>query len=226
MDQAVLTEQIAYYRARAQEYDATAGPGDGRAEQLLRSMGPFDQILEMACGTGAWTQLLTTIGHEVTAIDAAPEMLALARQKTAPAPVHFQQADLFQWEPSRQYDLVFFAFWLSHVPPDMLDPFLEKISRAVKPEGEVVIVDEYAPMPEEIDLVRDGVGGRIYAERPLLSGQTFTIVKVFYDLDSLRERLASLGFAITVEKLDDIFFFLRAQRHSQALTTPVAEAAD
>jgi ubiquinone/menaquinone biosynthesis C-methylase UbiE len=207
-----IAEQIAYYRARAQEYDATNGVGDGVAEQLLRAMGPFDQILELACGTGNWTQILATMGREVTALDAAPEMLALARQKTAPASVHFQQADLFQWEPTQSYDLVFFAFWLSHVPPDMLDPFLEKISRAVKPGGYIAIVDEYAPMPEERDLSRDGVGGQIYAERPLLSGQTFVIVKVFYDLESLRDRLASLGFTVAVEKLDDIFFFLRAQR--------------
>jgi trans-aconitate methyltransferase len=218
MDHSILAEQIAYYRARAQEYDETTGAGGQQipafklAAQLLSAMGPFDQILELACGTGTWTQILTTIGREVTALDASPEMLALARQKTAPAPVHFQQADLFQWEPSQTYDLVFFAAWLSHIPPEMLDPFFEKISRAVKPGGYIAIIDQYAPMPEDRDLVRDGPGGQIYAERPLLDGQTFTIVKVFYSVESLQERLASCGFTVSVEKLDDIFFFLRAQR--------------
>ena len=218
MDQEILTEQIAYYRARAQEYDETTWVGGepidalAHAAQLLGAMGPFEQILELACGTGTWTQILTAIGREVTALDASPEMLDLARQKTATAPVNYQQADLFQWESSLPYDLVFFANWLSHIPPDMLDPFLAKMCLAVKSGGQVVIVDQYAAMDEDRDLARKGAGGQIYAERPLLNGQTFTIVKVFYDLKLLRDRLAARGFTVTVEKLDDIFFFLRAQR--------------
>jgi len=43
----------------------------------------------------------------------------------------------------------------------------------------------------------------IYAKRPLLNGQTFTTVKVFYDLYIIENLL---------DKLDDIFFFLQARR--------------
>jgi hypothetical protein len=30
--------------------------------------------------------------------------------------VRFICADLFAWSPERRYDVVFFGFWLSHVP--------------------------------------------------------------------------------------------------------------
>jgi trans-aconitate methyltransferase len=126
--------------------------------------------------------------------------------------VQFQQADLFQWQPEQQYDLVFFANWLSHVPPQRLDAFLGAVARAVRPGGSVAIVDQYAPMPEDREISVQTEEGAIYAKRSLRSGQTFLIVKVFYDLQTIETRLDELGFAVTIQKLDDIFFFLQARR--------------
>src|SRR5579883_2327372 len=137
MQRDVLDEQIAYYRARAQEYDASIGATTRLpanfvdAHSILRQAGAFEQVLELACGTGIWAQTLVQIGRHVTALDAAPEMLALARNKLGNSPVQFQQADLFAWEPVQRYDLVFSGFWLSHVPPQKLDAFLQKVARAV-----------------------------------------------------------------------------------------------
>jgi hypothetical protein len=66
-DDALLREQLAYYRARAQEYDATAIPGgDGSAApadtalerdwqwlvQCVRTISHCQTVLELACGTG------------------------------------------------------------------------------------------------------------------------------------------------------------------------------
>ncbi len=144
----------------------------------------------------------------MTAIDASPEMLALARQKVGNAFVQFQQADLFQWQPTQQYDLVFFANWLSHVPPQRLNAFLSTVARAVRPGGFLAVVDQYTPMQEDQEIiVRDAEEGAIYARRSLLNGQTFLIVKVFYDLQIIENMLNALGFVVTVDKLDDLFFF-------------------
>ena len=49
-------------------------------------------------------------------------------------------------------------------------------------------------------------------QRALLNGQTFLIVKVFYDLQIIENLLDALDFTVTVQKLDDIFFFLQARR--------------
>ena len=139
-------------------------------------------------------------------------MLSLARQKMGNALVQFQEADLFQWQPRQQYDLVFFANWLSHVPPQRLDAFLGNAARAVRPGGSLVMVDQYAPMPEDREIiVRDAEEGAIYAKRYLRNGQTFLIVKAFYDLQSIENLLDALGLTVTVQKLDDIFFFLQAR---------------
>jgi len=217
MDQHILDEQMTYYREMAQEYDETTGQTEelqrafARARELLQQQAPVEQILELACGTGTWTRALLPLGRELTAIDVSPEMLSRARQKVGNAVVQFQQADLFQWQPSQQYDLVFFANWLSHVPPQRLDAFLGTVARAVRPGGSLAMVDQYAPMPEDREIsVRDAEEGAIYANRSLRGGQTFLIVKVFYDLQIIESRLDALDFTVTVQKLDDIFFFLQA----------------
>jgi demethylmenaquinone methyltransferase/2-methoxy-6-polyprenyl-1,4-benzoquinol methylase len=218
MDHHILDDQLTYYRKMAQDYDEATGQTEdlqrtfARARDLLQQHAPFEQMLELACGTGIWTRALLPLGQELTAIDASPEMLALARQKVGSALVQFQQADLFQWQPDQQYDLVFFANWLSHVPPQRLDAFLGAVARAVRPGGSVAIVDQYAPMPEDREISVQTEEGAIYAKRSLRSGQTFLIVKVFYDLQTIETRLDELGFAVTIQKLDDIFFFLQARR--------------
>jgi len=139
-------------------------------------------------------------------------MLALARQKVGNALVQFQQADLFQWQPRQQYDLVFFANWMSHVPPQQLDAFLGTVARAVRPGGSLVMVDQYTPMQEDREIIVQKEEGAIYPKRSLLNCQTFIIVKVFYDLQIIENLLDALDFTVTVHKLDDIFFFLQAQR--------------
>lgn len=210
---------MTYYRTMAQEYDETTGQTDdlqrafARARALLQQLGPVEQVLELACGTGTWTRALLPLGRELTAIDASQEMLALARQKVASAAVQFQQADLFAWQPRQQYDLVFFANWLSHVPPQRLDAFLGTVARAVRPGGSLAMVDQYAPMPEDRAIsVQTEEGEAIYARRSLRDGRTFTIVKVFYDPSIIERLLEPLDFTVTVRKLDDIFCFLHAQR--------------
>ena len=218
MEHDILREQLAYYRARAHEYDESIEQAEefkgafALARKLLLGSGPFEQVLELACGTGIWTQVLLQISGHVTALDASPEMLAIARQKTGDERVSYKQVDLFQWEPERPYDLVFFANWLSHVPPADLDAFLTRAARAVRTGGYLVILDQSTPTPEDQQIMKEGEDGPIYAERSLINGAIFTIIKVFYDAAALRETLAARSFEVTVSQLSSEFFFLSAKR--------------
>lgn len=218
MEQHILDEQIRYYRARAREYDETAGADASlqesfaRAEELLRRGAPFERVLELASGTGTWTRVLLPLAREITAVDAAPEMLALAQEKLADQRVQYQQANLFQWEPAGEYDLVFFANWLSHVPPDKLAPFLARATRAVRAGGYLALLDQYAPRLEDRQIMQTGEDGHTYARRTLNAGESFTIVKMFYDLPLLQSTFAELGFQATLYPLDESFFFLEARR--------------
>src|SRR5678815_1298866 len=106
----LLKQQLDYYNARAAEYDQTIevnpNPADAEEQRVasdwqqlaesLRGLGHFDSILELACGTGAWTSILREMGKHVTALDGAPEMLVVNCMKLGSDPrVEYHQADLF-----------------------------------------------------------------------------------------------------------------------------------
>ncbi len=206
-DKRILHEQIDYYRARAQEYDRSISGAVAvfePATRMLTQLGKFNRVLELACGTGFWTQHLLQIGEHVTAADAAPEMLQIAREHVGDERITYQQLDLFQWQPAETFDLVFFANWLSHVPPEALDDFLNKVRASLRAGGCIALVDQHAPSEADSAIAKED----IYAVRPLEDGREFTIVKAFYNLKELEEKLTKLGFTVTSQKFSETFFFL------------------
>ncbi|MCW5732893.1 MAG: class I SAM-dependent methyltransferase [Enhydrobacter sp.] len=219
-DPALLAEQLAYYQARAQEYDESvqqtgrfSGPGLPAVDtewnhivQAVLGLGPQGTALELACGTGLWTQHLAQIAGQLTALDGAVEMLATNRRKLGNPAIEYVQADLFDWQPQAQYDLVFAAFWLSHVPADLLAGHLQQIRRAVAPGGRLFLVDE----PAGGQQLSGSTAGQVQ-ERQLHDGSRFRIVKVYYDPDQLAEQLCSLGFGQADVWQGDYFFCLQAR---------------
>jgi len=81
----LLVEQLAYYRAVAAEYEDYAIPGPGGSEVVaaLDCFRPAGRVLELACGIGVWTELLLRHATSVTAVDASPEMLAIASARVS-----------------------------------------------------------------------------------------------------------------------------------------------
>ncbi len=106
---ALLTEQLGYYRAAAAEYAVDEAAARDLA-QALDEFGPSGHVLELACGPGMWTQQLLGHAATVTAIDAAAEMLARARARVGDGRVRLVQANLFAWAPEATYDFAVFGF--------------------------------------------------------------------------------------------------------------------
>ncbi|WLW51591.1 class I SAM-dependent methyltransferase [Streptomyces sp. YU58] len=197
-DDTLLAEQLAYYRAGAAEYDRPYMEHEGLRELLavVDGLPIAGDVLELACGTGQWTRRLAARARSVTAVDAAPETLALARARTTSPAVRFVRADLFAWRPPRRYDTVFFAFWLSHVPPARLPAFWNTVAAALAPGGRAVFVDDgpAAAAHEEL-LARHPTPTAL---RRLDDGSRHRIVKVFHDPSTLTRDLTALGWSARV----------------------------
>jgi demethylmenaquinone methyltransferase/2-methoxy-6-polyprenyl-1,4-benzoquinol methylase len=213
----LLAEQIAYYRARAPEYTKTAFPevpewdlAHARDQMVARldAFLPGGDLLELACGPGSWTPELLARADTVTAVDASPEMLALARRQVPAGAVRFIEANLFGWQPDRRYDTVFFGFWLSHVPLERFEDFWAMVDRALKPEGRVAFVDDAFRTPDELIEGEDSST----VQRRLTDGTAFRAVKVPHTAESLQRRIEDLGWDVKVRRLEGPFFWGEGHR--------------
>jgi SAM-dependent methyltransferase len=208
----LLDEQIAYYRALADEYGQTAIPILSEAESTavtralvsaLDAFAPTGDVLELACGPGTWTTELRRRAASLTAVDAAPEMLAIASAEVGEGDVRFIQADLFEWTPDRRYDVVFFGFWLSHVPLERFDRFWSMVADCLRPGGRVGFVDDGYRTADELVYGPDATTIR----RRLLDGSLHRAVKVPHEPTDLEQRLAGLGWTVRVRPLGGPFFW-------------------
>ena len=222
----ILAEQLAYYRARAGEYDEwflRQGRYDrgeehrrqwfdevATVEAALAEAGPKGDVLELACGTGIWTRWLAERATRVTALDGSAEVLAINASRMPRKNVTFVEADLFEWEPSATYDFVFFGFWLSHVPAERFDAFWAMVGRALRPSGTAFFVDSLATPQGTSPDQRIDDGGTV--ERRLNDGRTFRIVKIFYEPAGLAVRLAARGWAPSVRATSTFFVYGTARR--------------
>ena len=225
-DRRILDEQLAYYRARAAEYDEWFFR-EGRydrgnehrqqwfdevaiVESALAATRPAGSILEIACGTGLWTRHLARHAERMTAVDGSPEVIAINRARVASPNVEYVQADVFEWTPNTTYDFIFFGFWLSHVPHDRFDAFWALVRRALRPSGQVFFVDNLAIADAAARDQRLDVDGIV--ERRLNDGRTFRIVKIFHEPAALAERLGELGWAADVRETPNFFMYGRLTR--------------
>jgi hypothetical protein len=108
--------------------------------------------------------------------------------------VRFVEADLFASRPDRRYDVVFFAFWISHVPPERFDSFWSLVRVCLKPGGRVFFIDDAHRDADELEFGEDSP----LVRRRLNDGSPFRVVKVPYEPAQLEARLRELGWEITV----------------------------
>lgn len=138
-----------YWSLRSQTFDLAFGhripPGpelEAWAAAVRDHLGARPlRVLELACGTGEVTNVLLSLGHEVTAIDFSEAMLAVARQKHAGnARVRFFLADAENtMEPDDAYDAVV----CRHLVWTLTDPQAALVDwrRVLKPGGRLLVFD-------------------------------------------------------------------------------------
>ncbi|MEE3717666.1 class I SAM-dependent methyltransferase [Tumidithrix elongata RA019] len=221
----LIRDQIEYYRSRSSEYDEwfyRIGRYD-RGQELndrwfaevaivqkaLREIGQVNQVLELASGTGIWTEQLLQIGAKIEAIDASAETIAINQNKLNSDKVAYRHQDIFAWEPEREYDLVFFSFWLSHVPPDLLQSFLKKVYLATRKGGQIFAIDSRNdPTSRAKDHSPNRQDG-IYQARKLNDGREFKIAKIYYQPDELQNLFVNAGFTGDVRVTENYFIYAR-----------------
>lgn len=155
----------------------------------LAPIAPGDAVLDVGCGTGDLALVAAALAGptgRVCAIDAAPEMIAVARRKAARrrAAVEFRLAAVEELPfPDATFHVVLSSLMLHHLPDDVRHRGFAEIRRVLRPGGRLLAIDLRRPTshPGRALLTVAGHGGlRVGAQDlpPLLAASGFTILAV------------------------------------------------
>jgi ubiquinone/menaquinone biosynthesis C-methylase UbiE len=199
---------LAYYGQRAQEYEEIYQKPERRVDldqirHWIREALAGHRILEVACGTGYWTEVVAPAAAAVTATDASAEVLEIARRKPYPSGrVQFSLADAYSLEQVEgSFSAGFAAFWCSHVPRERLRTFLAGFHRRLGPRAVVVLIDNRHVEGSSTAVSRVDESGNTYQQRRLKDGTVHEVLKNFPSRAELASALAPAATELTITEL-------------------------
>jgi ubiquinone/menaquinone biosynthesis C-methylase UbiE len=204
-----IKELEEYYRRRADEYDEIYTRDDPlRQRELVHAAARMNDVLarrhvlEIACGTGFWTEIAADVAADIVATDLSTEMMDVAkRRRYARANVRFVIGDAYRLDevPGR-FDAAMASFWLSHVPKSKLHPFLHQFNDRLDPDAVVFMIDnlntpgyggEFVEIPESEDT---------FKLRELSDGSKHRVIKNYFESEELRELLEPYASDIVIDR--------------------------
>ena len=191
----MIKEMAEYYRRRSPIYEASMGYDQ---REVLRRNEPVIEylssrfarrtILEIACGTGFWTQFLMKAAAEIIATDVNEETLFEARKKELGSHVQLRRADAYALPTfETRFDACFAGDWFCHVPVSKRAEFLDGLhSRLAR--GSIVIFCDQRLREGSITEQCDDEGNNIQI-RTLPDGDRYPVIKNFPSRSQLGDLL-------------------------------------
>lgn len=184
-----MPDLLPYYRQRAREYEQIWHRDDPvrQAEQAavareLATLFRGRRVLEIACGTAYWTQFFANVAEHVTAIDAAPETLEVARTKNFPASVELHAGDAYALGTvPGDFNAALANFWFSHVPKARIAEFLNGLHARIAPGSPVFMADNMNVPGVGGELVRHAGCEDTFKMRTLADGSKHVVLKNYFD---------------------------------------------
>jgi len=202
-----------YYSKRAQEYEQIYYKPERQQElEWLRERVPRQfkgrTVLEVACGTGYWTQFIARGAKKVYACDINEPVLEIAREKPIPkGKAEFFKADAITLEGvPHGCDAAFAGFWWSHVKKSGIAQFVAHLSGVLAPGAVVGILDNQYAEGSSTPVSRRDAEGNTYQMRKLASGEEYEVLKNFPTPGELREAVQAVAREAHLEALQYYWF--------------------
>ena len=181
-----------YYSKRAREYEQIyEKPERQRELEWLRHRIPEifrgRTVLEVACGTGYWTQFIAPQAKRVYAGDINESVLEIAREKPIPpGKATFIKSDALALDNVPPgCNAAFAGFWWSHVKKSELTQFVARLASRIEPGSVVAILDNSYAEGSSTPVSRTDSEGNTYQMRKLANGEQFEVLKNFPTPDEL-----------------------------------------
>ena len=160
-------------------------------------------VLELACGTGYWTEVIAASAESVVAIDINAEMIALAKLRALPLDkVQLRVANAYDLpDDIGSYTAIFIGFWWSHVKREQQEKFLAHLRARV---GDVVLVllDDVYVEGSSGTVARTDLEGNTYQISVTADGERYEIPKTYPSDSALRKKMASMVREIKIVRLE------------------------
>jgi ubiquinone/menaquinone biosynthesis C-methylase UbiE len=203
-----MDELAAYYAQRAAEYERIYAKPERQADLAvlktrIGQLSAGKKVLELACGTGYWTEVMAAGAAQVTAIDVNEEVLQIARTKSYPENrVRIISGDCYSPPiADRSHNALFAGFWWSHVPRARMDEFLATAARSVAPGAIIAFLDNSYVEGSSTPVSRRDTEGNTYQLRKLDDGSTHEVLKNFPTASELIQRASRVGWGANVDLL-------------------------
>lgn len=197
-----------YYARRAAEYEDIYRKPERLADvqrlrEILGEVFSGRDVLEIACGTGYWTQIIAQSAKSILATDCNAKVLDIARQKNyGECTVRFDQADAFApAEVDRLFDAAFCGFWWSHIAKTERLTFLSVLHDKLASDALVVMIDNRYVEGSSTPFSRTDAEGNTYQMRKLADGSRHEILKNFPAPDEIIRTLANFAAGLEITEL-------------------------
>jgi ubiquinone/menaquinone biosynthesis C-methylase UbiE len=208
-----------YYRSRAPEYDRfyqnPARQNDlARLRAWLTDYVRDRTILEVAAGTGYWTEVAAPVCKAITATDPVTETLAFAAKRRLGSNVLLRTADAYDLSQfNSMFDTGMAHFWWSHIEKQRQLEFLSRFMRCLEPDALVLMIDQIYVEGICPTMSRYDEWHNRYELRTLQNGATYEIVKNYPSDEELKASFAQFGKDIRIMRLDH-FWALSARNRA------------
>jgi SAM-dependent methyltransferase len=200
---------IQYYAQRALEYEKIYNKSERQEDliklkEVLSKLFGGKEVLEVACGTGYWTQFIAKSAKSILATDINSELLEIAQQKDyGSCQVQFTKSDAYFLDNiSCQYTGGFHGFWWSHISIQQIDSFLRTFHSKLLPDAIIVIIDNIYIEGNSTPISRNDVNGNTYQLRKLRDGTQHEILKNYPSLSQINDRLQPFAYNIKSKQME------------------------
>ena len=152
------------------------------------------KAIELACGTGFWTQFLAPMTHGMVALESSADDLAVAELRVPDDTVKFLTGDAYKLPGELgRFNAGFAAHWISSVPRVRRLAFFQELATVLVPGAEVVLLDHNYVEGVSSPIADTDADGNTYQITRIKDGSNVRILKNYPTEAELRFALGNRG---------------------------------
>lgn len=207
----LITDQLPeYYAACADTYEQVYAKTERQDDledlhQRLAEVLRGHKVLEIACGSGYWSETVAQSAASLLATDINPAMLDLAKARGLDdSKVTFRLADAFDLpaDIGSGFTACFAGFWWSHVKREHQERFLTQLRHKLGKDVLLVLIDNTYVDGSSTVIARTDLEGNTFQIRTAPDGQRYEVLKNFPSDSTLRKKLASSVREIRITRME------------------------